>query len=71
MAQDLLRRGLSTPQIPALGSLMIPYAELALRGTRFNYESKYILQQACTRGLDSALGGIYDHVERWLSTRCH
>ncbi|MEG4320371.1 MULTISPECIES: thioredoxin domain-containing protein [unclassified Microcoleus] len=40
---------------------MMPYAELALRGTRFN--SKYDSKQACTqRGLDLALGGIYDHV---------
>ncbi|MGM3306366.1 thioredoxin domain-containing protein [Anabaena sp. WFMT] len=42
---------------------MIPYAEFALRGTRFNYQSQYNGQQVCTqRGLDLALGGIYDHV---------
>lgn len=42
---------------------MMPYAELALRGTRFNFPSKYDSQQVCTqRGLDLALGGIYDHV---------
>ena len=42
---------------------MIPYAELGLRGTRFNFESKYDSKQVCTqRGLDLALGGIYDHV---------
>ncbi|MBV9389571.1 MAG: thioredoxin domain-containing protein [Chroococcidiopsidaceae cyanobacterium CP_BM_ER_R8_30] len=42
---------------------MIPYAELALRGTRFNFASRYDPQQVCTqRGLDLALGGIYDHV---------
>ncbi len=42
---------------------MIPYAELALRLTRFNWESKYDAKQVCTqRGLDLALGGIYDHV---------
>ncbi|MEG5171324.1 thioredoxin domain-containing protein [Microcoleus sp. B3-D7] len=42
---------------------MIPYAELALRGTRFNFESKHDSKQVCTqRGLDLALGGIYDHV---------
>ncbi|MBD2726516.1 thioredoxin domain-containing protein [Nostoc sp. FACHB-892] len=42
---------------------MIPYAELALRGTRFNFESRYDGKQVCTqRGLDLALGGIYDHV---------
>jgi uncharacterized protein len=49
---------------------MIPYAELALRGTRFllpgsdwereaRYDGKEISTQ---RGLDLALGGIYDHV---------
>lgn len=42
---------------------MIPYCELALRGIRFNYQSRYDGQQVCTqRGLDLALGGIYDHV---------
>ncbi|MBH8574854.1 thioredoxin domain-containing protein [Nostocaceae cyanobacterium CENA369] len=49
---------------------MIPYAELALRGSRFlspgsdweresRYDGKQISRQ---RGLDLALGGIYDHV---------
>ncbi|MEH2013011.1 thioredoxin domain-containing protein [Nostoc sp.] len=42
---------------------MIPYAELALRGTRFNFESQYDGKQVSTqRGLNLALGGIYDHV---------
>jgi uncharacterized protein len=42
---------------------MIPYAELALRGTRLNLPSRYDGKQICTqRGLDLALGGIYDHV---------
>ncbi|AFY42299.1 thioredoxin domain-containing protein [Nostoc sp. PCC 7107] len=42
---------------------MIPYSELALRGTRFNLPSRYDGKQICTqRGLDLALGGIYDHV---------
>ncbi|MBE9210214.1 thioredoxin domain-containing protein [Nostoc sp. LEGE 06077] len=42
---------------------MMPYAELALRGTRFNLPSQYDGKQICTqRGLDLALGGIYDHV---------
>ncbi|MBU7584713.1 MAG: thioredoxin domain-containing protein [Nostoc sp. TH1S01] len=42
---------------------MMPYAELALRGTRFNLPSRYDGQQICTqRGLDLSLGGIYDHV---------
>lgn len=66
---DLLRQGLetNTSVITArdygTSFPMIPYAELALRGTRFNFESRYQPQQACTqRGLDLALGGIYDHV---------
>ncbi|MEH2458008.1 thioredoxin domain-containing protein [Nostoc sp.] len=42
---------------------MIPYTELALRGTRFNFESRYDGNQVCTqRALDLTLGGIYDHV---------
>jgi uncharacterized protein len=48
---------------------MIPYAELALRGTRFSFsdsvkdQSKYNGKEVCTqRGLDLALGGIFDHV---------
>jgi uncharacterized protein len=42
---------------------MIPYAEFALRGTRFSYQSRYDGQQVCIqRGRDLALGGIYDHV---------
>lgn len=42
---------------------MIPYAELALRGTRFSFPSRYDAKEICTqRGLDLALGGIYDHV---------
>ena len=42
---------------------MMPYAELALRGIRFDFESQHDSQQACAqRGLDLALGGIYDHV---------
>jgi uncharacterized protein len=42
---------------------MMPYAELALRGTRFKRESEYDSKQTCAqRGLDLALGGIYDHV---------
>jgi uncharacterized protein len=43
---------------------MIPYAELALRGTRFEWQdSRYDgLQVSGQRGLDLALGGIFDHV---------
>ncbi len=42
---------------------MIPYAELALRGTRFNWQDEqHNKKQSLQRGLDIALGGIYDHV---------
>ncbi|WP_414527706.1 thioredoxin domain-containing protein [Nodularia chucula] len=42
---------------------MIPYAELALRGNRFLLRSQSDGEAICTqRGLDLALGGIYDHV---------
>ena len=41
---------------------MMPYAELALRGTRFDFDAKHDSKKVCTqRGLDLALGGIYDH----------
>ncbi|HBE19677.1 MAG TPA: thioredoxin domain-containing protein [Cyanobacteria bacterium UBA11149] len=42
---------------------MMPYSDLALRGTRFEGESDYDARQAVAqRGLDLAKGGIYDHV---------
>lgn len=42
---------------------MIPYASLALRAIRFNFQLQHDPNQACNkRGLDMALGGIYDHV---------
>lgn len=42
---------------------MIPYAELALRGSRFNFESQHDGREVCQqRGLDLSLGGIFDHV---------
>ncbi|MCL6749764.1 thioredoxin domain-containing protein [Nostoc sp. CCCryo 231-06] len=66
---ELLRQGwetstgVITPSQSGNSFPMIPYAELALRGTRFNFESRYDGKQVCTqRGLDLALGGIYDHV---------
>ncbi|MCC5620741.1 thioredoxin domain-containing protein [Nostoc sp. CHAB 5715] len=67
--RELLRQGwetstgIITPSQSGNSFPMIPYAELALRGTRFNFESRYDGKQVCTqRGLDLALGGIYDHV---------
>ncbi|TAG97318.1 MAG: thioredoxin domain-containing protein [Oscillatoriales cyanobacterium] len=55
----IISSGNRAPSFP-----MMPYAELALRGIRFDFdESEYDAQQACTqRGLDLGLGGIYDHV---------
>ncbi|MDX2239530.1 MAG: thioredoxin domain-containing protein [Leptolyngbyaceae cyanobacterium bins.302] len=42
---------------------MIPYAENALRSRRFTNESRYDPQAASTqRGIDLALGGIFDQV---------
>lgn len=42
---------------------MIPYAEMALRGSRLNFVLADDAKDACRqRGYDLALGGIYDHV---------
>ncbi|PAX60004.1 thioredoxin domain-containing protein [Brunnivagina elsteri] len=42
---------------------MIPYGEMALRGTRFNFDSQSDAKEVCQqRGLNLALGGIFDHV---------
>jgi uncharacterized protein YyaL (SSP411 family) len=69
LSDDLLERGLETNTgIVSAGSYgpsfpMIPYADLALRGTRFDFESEYDAYQAVAqRGLDLAKGGICDHV---------
>ena len=68
LSDDLLHRGLETntgiistfghgPSFP-----MIPYAEVALRASRFNTEFKHDPKTASTqRGVLLALGGIYDH----------
>jgi uncharacterized protein len=66
---ELLRKGwetctgIITPNQYGNSFPMIPYAELTLRGTRFSFASRYDGKQVSTqRGLDLALGGIYDHV---------
>lgn len=42
---------------------MIPYGEMALQGTRFNFDFPSNGKEICQRrGLDLALGGIFDHV---------
>ncbi|HEY9704176.1 MAG TPA: thioredoxin domain-containing protein, partial [Allocoleopsis sp.] len=67
--QDLLQIGLESntgivhsggygPAFP-----MIPYSDLTLRAVRFNFPSQYDVKKvAKNRGLNLALGGIYDHV---------
>jgi uncharacterized protein YyaL (SSP411 family) len=66
---ELLRQGwetntgVITPNQSGNSFPMIPHAQLALRGTRFLFSSRYDGKQICTqRGLDLALGGVYDHV---------
>ncbi|AFY90269.1 MULTISPECIES: thioredoxin domain-containing protein [Chroococcidiopsis] len=69
----LLRQGIETSTGIITGGdygtkfPMIPYADLALRGWRFlpvwKDNFRYNLPESCTqRGIDLALGGIYDHV---------
>jgi uncharacterized protein len=69
LSPDLLRQGLerntavvaAIPQGPNFP--MIPYAQMALHGSRFKNDSEYDALSACAqRGLDLSLGGIYDHV---------
>ncbi len=69
LTAELLRQGMDkTTRIVASGSYgpsfpMIPYAELALRGIRFQETTEVDAYQASrSRGLDLAKGGIYDHV---------
>ena len=69
LGEDLLQKGAEAstailssksmgPSFP-----MMPYAEMALRGSRFEFESQYNAKEACIhRGCDLVLGGIYDHV---------
>ncbi len=69
LSDDLLKLGLEkntrviSSVTPGPSFPMIPYSSLALRGTRFDFATEYQAHQACTqRGLDLAMGGIYDHV---------
>lgn len=66
---DLLRRGMETntsvisPHDYGSQFPMIPYADLALRGTRFNDDVATRAAQQCQqRGIDLVTGGIFDHV---------
>ena len=70
LSAELLQQGMETSAGIITGSSygspsfpMIPYADLALRCSRFNWELKYDAQQAAfERGKNLALGGIYDHL---------
>jgi uncharacterized protein YyaL (SSP411 family) len=69
IGSDLLGRGLEhntgvlSSKTPGPSFPMIPYAEVALRTTRFTVESRYDARKISTqRGMDLALGGIFDHV---------
>ncbi|MFW5664368.1 MAG: thioredoxin domain-containing protein, partial [Coleofasciculus sp.] len=69
LTAELLRQGMDkTIRIVDSGSYgpsfpMIPYADLALRGIRFEEMTEVDAYQASrSRGLDLAKGGIYDHV---------
>ena len=70
LGEDLLQKGLQVsagiltardtgPNFP-----MIPYAENALRGSRFALDNPHYnaLETCATRGYDLVLGGIFDHV---------
>ncbi|OKH24539.1 thioredoxin domain-containing protein [Hydrococcus rivularis NIES-593] len=72
LTEELLYRGVETNTgVISIGASdfgrpsfpMIPYASLALQGSRFQFESRYDGRQlSARRGEDLALGGIYDHV---------
>lgn len=69
LTQKLLENGIETntsvlvPTGNGTSFPMIPHGENALRGIRFQINSHYEIKQVCEqRGLDLALGGIYDHV---------
>lgn len=67
LGSELLERGIqqNTAVIEAQGTgpsfPMIPYAAIALQSSRFD-QSQAALKVCTQRGLDLALGGIYDHV---------
>jgi uncharacterized protein YyaL (SSP411 family) len=69
LGADLLLQGLEystgilSARSPGPSFPMIPYAEAAQRFLRFPVESRYDAKELTTqRGLDLALGGIFDHV---------
>jgi uncharacterized protein len=69
ISKDVLFNGLAysggiiAGKSPGPSFPMIPYADATLRGCRFTLESKYdAADTALQRGMDLALGGIFDHV---------
>jgi uncharacterized protein len=55
--------GIIAGKAPGPSFPMIPYSDATLRGHRFTLESKYdAADTAWQRGMDLALGGIFDHV---------
>lgn len=55
--------GILSSKSPGPSFPMIPYAEAALRARRFNHKLRYNAEEISTqRGLDLALGGIFDQV---------
>lgn len=70
ITKELLAKGMetnigvisaNTPGSPSFP--MIPYADLALRGSNLQFNSRYKRDEiAIQRGKDLALGGIFDHV---------
>ncbi len=69
LGPELLKDGLEssvgvlTSKAPGPSFPMMPYAEAALRKVRFSGESRYDAKAVTTqRGLDLALGGIFDQV---------
>ncbi|MBW4538887.1 MAG: thioredoxin domain-containing protein [Myxacorys chilensis ATA2-1-KO14] len=69
LSENLLRHGLEysagilSSKSPGPRFPMIPYAEAALRATRFNWDTQYNPHDvSIERGMNLALGGIFDHV---------
>ncbi len=68
LSPDLLKKGLQTSigiissKSPGPSFPMIPYAEAALRASRFPESVPQAGEVSTQRGLDLVLGGIFDHV---------
>ena len=68
LSNELLKDGLEysvgivSAQMPGTRFPMIPYADAALHAVRFGFEHYNALEAVTQRGLDLALGGIFDQV---------